>query len=50
MKNEETVTMIIDHVKEEMCDKYCKYTEQSWKSLEENEVNEICEKCPLNRL
>lgn len=37
----------IEEVKSEMCDYYCKYTED-WK--EGKDVEEICNKCPLNRL
>lgn len=43
-----TISDILEEVKEQMCDKYCKYSEQA--KDEEELWNEICDKCPLNRL
>ena len=37
----------IDDIKSEICDHYCKHTEK-WKAGED--IEEICHKCPLNRL
>lgn len=37
----------IEEIKSEICDHYCKHTEQ-WKAGED--IEEICDKCPLNRL
>lgn len=42
----ETVTDIIEEVKTEICDNYCKYVDQ----LSEEELNEKCSNCPLSRL
>ena len=49
---QEEAARIIEEVKVEMCDKYCKYpnlwdAEKEGKELYESE---FCEKCPLNRL
>lgn len=40
---------IIEKVKSELCDKYCKYPEQ-WEGTEEDMIEEICSMCPLNEL
>lgn len=47
-----SVTTLIEHVVEEMCDKYCKYPEQWDEEAEGVELSEsdICKNCPLNRL
>lgn len=37
---------VVDAVIEEMCDRYCKYP----KEADEDELMDICENCPLNRL
>lgn len=37
----------IKEIKSEICDHYCKHTEK-WKAGED--IEEICDKCPLNRL
>lgn len=42
-----TIYKIMEEVVTEMCDKYCKYPESV---KEEDELYEICEKCPLNKL
>ena len=39
------VAETIESVCAEICDKYCKYQER-----QEENLDEICEKCPLNRL
>ena len=47
-----TVTQIINEVKEQMCDHYCRYRDL-WNENttgEELWVSEICHKCPLERL
>ena len=42
-----TIDQIVEEVKEEMCDKYCKYPEE----YEGSEmIDVICVDCPLNRL
>lgn len=49
-KIRETVEMMdeeIEEVKAEICDHYCKYTEQ-WENGED--IEDIYDKCPLNRL
>ena len=43
----QTIPEIVEDVKTAMCDEYCKYPNE----YEDNEILEvICEKCPLNRL
>ena len=50
MTEVKSVTDMIEEVKEQMCNDYCRYTHQSWEALEEDRILEICENCPLNRL
>ncbi len=50
MESDKNVQKIIEEVKGEMCDHYCKYTDESYKALEQDQVYEKCETCPLNRL
>lgn len=38
------VEEVIEEVREEICDKYCKYSDK------QEQTDEICEKCPLNKL
>ena len=52
MKENRTITMILQDVVDEMCSKYCK-----WPSLWDEEAegielaeSDICANCPLNRL
>ena len=43
----QTIPEIVEDVKTAICDEYCKYPNE----YEDNEILEvICEKCPLNRL
>lgn len=48
-----TATQIIEEVREDMCNNYCKHIEQM-KDKPTMELDEFCakycEKCPLNRL
>lgn len=44
----DNVVQIIEEVCENMCDNYYKYRDQSY--TDENELNDICKECPLNRL
>ena len=47
MSKMSALSQVLDDVKEKMCDEYCKYPNE----YEDNEILEvICEKCPLNRL
>lgn len=39
-----TVADIIEEVKKDICDNYCKYSE------DEKKCDEMCPDCPLNRL
>ena len=47
---------IIQEVKEEMCDHYCKYPVEFLMTYEDSEeahdkmIEEMCAECPLNRL
>ena len=43
---DKTISEMFEEIKEEMCDKYCKYIDQ----LGEEEIDELCSDCPLNRL
>ena len=45
---EKTVAEIIEEVKEQMCDDYCRYPREQ--SEAEMAINDICENCPMNRL
>lgn len=48
---QEPVTKIIDDVKVEICDHYCKYTAQyPTQDRYDKMLDEQCETCPLNRL
>ena len=51
MKQEEkqTIPEIIEEVKCEICDNYCKYPDL-FTAEEEDVLNATCEKCPLGRL
>lgn len=45
------VVSIIDRVCEDICNNYCKYTEQAYASLDgEAEEPEACTHCPLEML
>lgn len=45
------VPKLLEHIVEEMCDKYCKWPEK-WNTEEYGDLCEssICANCPLNRL
>ena len=47
MGKQKSATEIIEEVREEICDKYCKHRD---KALRGNEIGELCNKCPLNKL
>ena len=38
----------LEEVREEICDDYCRHPHRS--ELSDDDLMEICEKCPLNRL
>ena len=48
----ETVTQILEEVKDTMCNSYCKYPYEWDEEKEGCELceSEICENCPLSRL
>ena len=48
-ENEKTATQIIEEVKAEICDKYCKYPESKDKDQDEI-IDKICVNCPLGRI
>lgn len=52
MKENKTITMILQDVVEEMCSKYCKWPDLWDDSMEDCELCEssICQNCPLNKL
>ena len=45
---EKTLTQILEEVKEEICDNYCKFSKQCAELLENDEADSIV--CPLDRL
>lgn len=52
---EKTVSEIIDGVKTEICDNYCKYSDISYTREYSDEeydkiIEEVCDSCPLKRL
>lgn len=53
---DKTVTQIMEQVKNDICDNYCKYPEWSKKFFKDTDkadeflLNEICLDCPLKRL
>ena len=47
MNNEKSISQILDDVKSEMCNKYCKYP---YEIEDEADLDKICENCPLERL
>lgn len=47
MENQKSVTDLIEEVRAEICDKYCKYRDRE---LGDNEIEKLCENCPLNKL
>ena len=50
IKNRIAVTDILEQVKADMCDEYCKYP-AIYKDMDEDEfIEKICGKCPLERL
>lgn len=46
-KKIQTIPQIIEEVKTEMCDHYCKYPNEI---KDDEELCDICGKCPLGRL
>ena len=45
-----TVTEIIDDVKDEICDSYCKYADGVTKEGYDQMLKKHCENCPRNKL
>ncbi|MDD6666708.1 MAG: hypothetical protein PUE58_01865 [Lachnospiraceae bacterium] len=45
-----TVTEIIDNVKTEICDSYCKYADGVTKEDQDSMLEKHCKSCPLNKL
>ena len=45
-----TVTEIIDDVKTEICDSYCKYADGVTKEGYDQMLKKHCKNCPLNKL
>ena len=55
MRHEKQTTVfgILEDVANEMCDKYCKYPDEYAKQYGEDDermCDEVCNKCPLNKL
>lgn len=49
MENQKSVTDLIEEVREEICNKYCKYYDMDHE-LAQDDLEEICKSCPLNKL
>lgn len=47
-EKQKSISDLLEEAKEEMCDNYCKFSEQA--KDEEELWNTICDKCPLNKL
>lgn len=47
-KGSKTVTSILEEIKREMCDEYCVYAKLTPNF--QKEIEETCNRCPLNRL
>lgn len=50
LKEEFNLTDLIHRVCDDICVNYCKYEEFEFDSMEEDEILEVCGKCPLNLL
>lgn len=50
MTENKSVTDIIEEVKGQICDRYCKYPSQYTSEEWEEVFEEICSDCPLDRL
>ena len=48
MEKKKTATQIIEEVKEEICDNFCKYRETCVLLMEEDRLDEL--NCPLDKL
>ena len=46
-ERKQTISEIIEEVKTDICDNYCKYPNEI---RDEDELYDICKKCPLVRL
>lgn len=47
-KESKTVTSVLEEIKKEMCDEYCVYAKLTPNF--QKEIEETCNRCPLNRL
>lgn len=45
-----SIIEIIEEVKEDICDKYCKYPSMYTPDEWEDKIDELCGECPLSRL
>lgn len=52
MENNQSISEILEEVKEEICMKYCKWPDKWDEEAEGIELSEstLCRNCPLNRL
>lgn len=50
MLEEKSITEIIEEVRYQMCDRYCKFPEQYTPEEWEEVFEDICKDCPLDRL
>lgn len=49
-KEEFNLTDLIHRVCDDICINYCKYEENAFDAMEEDEILEVCGKCHLNLL
>lgn len=47
MNKQKSVSDIIEEVREEICDKYCKYSDRG---IDDDDIEKLCTNCPLNKL
>lgn len=47
MEQKKTVSQVIEEVKEQMCEDYCRYPNEL---LNEEDLLDVCTVCPLNKL
>lgn len=45
-----TITGMLQNIIDEMCEHYCRYTEEAIEAMEQNRECERCENCPLMKI
>lgn len=47
----DTLKELIEEVAEAICDKYCRYTAESYiEDMDQDQLDRICKSCPMNKL